>query len=347
MTIMATRSSSLREQIPALYASKLIEEVMNLDADPRPALKAAGLRAAQLGDPQHLIPIPQYLRLLEDLLARTHNEDLGMRVGLSTTLVEHGMQGYAVLSSVNLGEALKRITRYIHLTGSLLNLVLDTTKRKPVLTLAPRRNWVLSEAATRYLTEEFIANLYQVGKALEIKPGWFAGISLSYPRPAYASRYARRMACPVTYNCVENAIVFKSECYELPMPLAGIQASTMCETVCDLLLKDIKDNAGISSKIHRLLAYSPGEVLTMKRVAEELNTSVRSLRRHLLIEATTYREIVTEFRFALAGGYLRQTKLPASEIAILLGYTEPVNFYRAFRKYYSTSCKKFRYMHQK
>ena len=68
-------------------------------------------------------------------------------------------------------------------------------------------------------------------------------------------------------------------------------------------------------------------------MAEKMDMSVRTLRRRLSSEGSSYRELLDEIRYGLAREYLAETLLPMEEIAELLGYTEPGNFSHAFRRW--------------
>ena len=328
--------------MPALYLAKLIDVLNERGTSTRGFLRKAGIRDQELRDPEQLIYIPRYITLLEAVLAETDIPGLGLHVGQRTTLLEHGILGYAQLSSVNLREALQRGTRYIHLTGCLLVLNLFEDAAETRMSISARPDWPLSSEAMCYLTEEFIGNLQQIGEALGIKSQWFAEITLAYPEPEYSHIYFEQLGCPASFGQNETAIKFLPDALEQRIEFANGQISAMCEIECEILLRDIRLNAGLTAKIHRLLMFSPGKIPTMEEAAKTLNTSIRTLRRHLRSENTTYQDVVSEFRMALGKNYLKRTALPATEIAHLVGYSEPVNFYRAFKQHFAISTKEFR-----
>jgi len=53
-------------------------------------------------------------------------------------------------------------------------------------------------------------------------------------------------------------------------------------------------------------------------------------------------ELLDEVRKATAGRYLDRSELAISEIAYLLGYSEPAAFHRAFKRWYATTPEHFR-----
>ena len=59
--------------------------------------------------------------------------------------------------------------------------------------------------------------------------------------------------------------------------------------------------------------------------------SVRSLQRYFSDIGGTFSDFVSEIRAALAQDYLSQDVLPITEVAFLLGYSNPASFSRAFK----------------
>jgi AraC-like DNA-binding protein len=82
-----------------------------------------------------------------------------------------------------------------------------------------------------------------------------------------------------------------------------------------------------------LLEALPSGLVTMDAVASKLAVSRRTLQRRLANEGTSFVDLVRATRESLARHYLQRTDLPMSEIAFLLGFSEPRSFYRAFREW--------------
>jgi AraC-like DNA-binding protein len=70
--------------------------------------------------------------------------------------------------------------------------------------------------------------------------------------------------------------------------------------------------------------------------------SARTLRRRLREEGVSFREVLADVRKSLALDYLERSTLSVAEIANLLGYEEPANFHRAFRKWTSEGPGRYR-----
>jgi AraC-like DNA-binding protein len=107
----------------------------------------------------------------------------------------------------------------------------------------------------------------------------------------------------------------------------------MCEQQCEALLASLDVQDGLLTRVRRLLLARPGDFPDLESAASALHTSGRSLRRHLAQMGTSYQQVLDDVRKRLALQYLTTTHLPLYEISHLLGFSDPSNFRRAFRKW--------------
>ena len=77
-------------------------------------------------------------------------------------------------------------------------------------------------------------------------------------------------------------------------------------------------------------------------VAEACCVSVRTLQRHLAEIGLSYRQLTNDTRIAIAANWLKTEDVPIAEIAYNLGYSDPSNFTRAFRRQTGISPQEFR-----
>ncbi|MDS9469630.1 helix-turn-helix transcriptional regulator [Paracoccus sp. MBLB3053] len=100
---------------------------------------------------------------------------------------------------------------------------------------------------------------------------------------------------------------------------------------------------GDSSELQQLMAeLVMSGPLSLERVARHVGTSPRSLQRHLASRSLAFRSLVDTVRLQAASTLLRQTDLPAQEIAGRLGYSTPSNFSRAFVRWTGQTPRQFR-----
>ena len=72
---------------------------------------------------------------------------------------------------------------------------------------------------------------------------------------------------------------------------------------------------------------------TCATVAERLYMSESTLQRRLAAEGVRYQSLLDQVRYKLAVEYLQKTRLPISEIALLLGYGNPGKLRRTFKRW--------------
>ncbi len=77
----------------------------------------------------------------------------------------------------------------------------------------------------------------------------------------------------------------------------------------------------------------------------ELNLSLRSLQRKLAPSGTTFSEVLNQVRNEMACHYLNSTKHQVITIAYLLGFSDPSNFSRAFKRWNGESPYHYRQKH--
>lgn len=82
--------------------------------------------------------------------------------------------------------------------------------------------------------------------------------------------------------------------------------------------------------------------LTVSQTAELSGVSVRSFQRRLADEGESFAQLARQARIELAKDLLSNTDRSLTEIASELGYTEPQNFFRAFKRWTGQTAQQFR-----
>ncbi len=75
-----------------------------------------------------------------------------------------------------------------------------------------------------------------------------------------------------------------------------------------------------------------------------LQISLWTLQRHLRAEGTGYKELLEQTRRDLAARYVKESHLSVGEITFLLGFSEPANFARAFKRWHGNTPTGYRAM---
>lgn len=91
----------------------------------------------------------------------------------------------------------------------------------------------------------------------------------------------------------------------------------------------------------RLIHAMDGGDTSIEAIAKQLGLSGRSLQRRLAEEGTRYNDVLGSVREEFAKRYLARGTVSASEVAYLLGFTEPPAFFKAFKRWTGMTPREF------
>ncbi len=118
----------------------------------------------------------------------------------------------------------------------------------------------------------------------------------------------------------------------LPMadPAALRRAREHCERELALLDAGRRD---ICARVRLELERQEQRFPNLEEVAARLHLSSRSLKRHLHDAGTSFRQLLGQARQRQALRLLRRPEVSLQRIALYLGYSDPTNFTRAFKRW--------------
>jgi AraC-like DNA-binding protein len=108
-------------------------------------------------------------------------------------------------------------------------------------------------------------------------------------------------------------------------------------------LKSLYAQDNYAAQVRRMLAelLAAGEA-NADAACRRLKLSRRTLQRRLKAEKTSFQKVLKETRAVLAVNYLRDRRLKALEVAMLLGYSSISSFTTAFKSWYDMPPAKYR-----
>ncbi len=301
------------------YLATLQDELARRGIDPAALLPA--------GPPADVTPL-ELAALCQRALTLTGDPAFGLHYGLRLNLASHGILGYALMSARNGDQLLSLLVRYAQLAVPDVELERVLQGERVLLTCRPNAN-----LSPRYLFVELIvATLVAAARSLFQRPIPGAEAWFDYPAPAHADAYGA-LRLPVRFSQRRCALVCDRRFLDMEITSANPALAELCSRQCEALLRTMRKRAGVADAVRRALLNAAGEFPDVAELARRLAMSERTLRRRLAAEGTSYRAITDEVREALARRYLTTTSLPVTEIAALLGYDDPANFRRAFRRW--------------
>jgi AraC-like DNA-binding protein len=310
--------------------------------EPARLLAGTGLTEQDLHDPTRRITVRQALQYIRNTITLAAEPD--WYLAWAGTLADHfhGPISIALVSAPTLGDGLDAFLRYfpgrvpyLHMQGSSvgdthvceLTPLIELDEEKPVLIETPL-----------VVLLQHLHTVYGVDLAE-------ARIELDYPPTPHAASYPRYFRSPVQFSAHRNVLVVPSAWRALrnldyhestwSHALARCEATSSSERTTLGAVRDYLGNAFEIANRRRALP-------TLDEVAAHLHVTPRTLIRRLRSLGTTYQDIMDGFLRVRAAELLANDRTKIKEVAAALGFHNPANFGKAFKRWYGVSPGGFR-----
>ena len=332
--------------LPAAYGLFFLTLMHDRGHDEASVLAGTGLTRAQLEDPAGRISSTQYLQLLGNLRALSGDPALCYELGLRSQLTKHGFVGFGIMSCATLRDAIALGQRYLQGRVPLFrcSLALDgetcVVDLEETLPLGDLRDFVLSFVAVELCC--LFGRLDGNGRP---PSAWRSEIRLPFPEPPWQSDWQNRLP-PLRFDQPTCQIRFPARELDKPFATANPVAAEMAIAQCELELAALRQPGdGVREQVLRQLVCQDGRYPDLATVARQLCQSDRTLKRRLLAEGLSFQGLLDQVREADSRRLLANPRLPIEQVAAAVGYRDPANFTRAFRKWTGLSPRAWRQQH--
>jgi AraC-like DNA-binding protein len=303
----------------------------------------AGLDHYRLRDPLARFPYPSVVRLWQLATAACGDPAFGLRVASfwhPTTLYA---LGYAWLASTNLDEAFACAARYTRMVNTAASGVIQVEKTSASYrVLLDASHIKLQQEPAEEAADAAVAMLVRMCRAAYGEHFDPLRVSLRHADYDCAQLYHEEFRCPVEFAAAGNAIWLEPDTVFEPLATANPELVRINDAIVTDYLARL-DRADIVMRVRaRLIEHLPSGGAEEARIADELNLSLRSLQRKLKEQGVSFSQLLEETRRELGRNYVRDSQHSINEIAYLLGFTEPGNFSRAFRRWYGKTPSEYR-----
>ncbi len=155
------------ELIPVAYAAALLELVEALGVPRGQLFAEARVRPEVLDNPQGRLSFVDFSLLASCALLRCDEPALGLLLGQRLNVSTHGILGYAVLASANLGQAIQFALKYYRVLG--LSYELELVELEQRVELRARESMPLA-GLSRFAAEGLLASLFSIARFLLGEP---------------------------------------------------------------------------------------------------------------------------------------------------------------------------------
>ncbi|MES2257669.1 MAG: AraC family transcriptional regulator ligand-binding domain-containing protein [Pseudomonadota bacterium] len=291
--------------------------------------------------PESLLSGAQELAIYANIQRLLHPGAAGLEVGSRINVNAIGMMGGLLRNSRNVGHAGYLLRRFHPLTNRWFTSELigavspgkTVVRYRPVAELGELYR-LLIDISVRG-TQQLLIEIFG-----EAAGAYVSEVTFGYPAPKDAQRYETELGCPVHFGNEFTLVSFDNEIGK--MLNAG--HSNFNYHVFHQQCRDAAFRFGPTSWRERTLNIlaSLDHYPSAEAMAEKLNCSERSLRRHFSNEGVQYSELIDKVRFDRAAYLLAHSTDSVKKISYQLAYSEPQAFGRAFFRWSGLTPTQFR-----
>ncbi|WP_327139544.1 MULTISPECIES: AraC family transcriptional regulator [unclassified Nocardia] len=287
-----------------------------------------GIKESDLTEPAAEIELEQEFELMANILAGTDDEPgLGLLAGMQCHPTSLGIWGFAISTSPNLRHALEIGLRYVDLSFTAALHRLD--KRGADVAIL-RDDSMVPPGIRRFALERDLVAIGTVQQ--DLLPMRLPAVRLEVPlerHPMYETVFAMLGVSDMTFGAPKLVLTLQASSLELKLPQANPASMKIFEEQCAQIVQQRQQRGGISGQVRELLIHRQG-MADQSDIAADLGLSVRTLRRRLADDGTTFRELSGE-TVGLLAEELLTAGLTVESVACRLGYASVSAFGSAFR----------------
>ncbi|GAB2520803.1 AraC family transcriptional regulator [Nocardia heshunensis] len=291
-------------------------------------LAGTGLQEDDLEDPGRELDIAQEFQVVANILAAIGDEPgFGLLAGFSVRAPMLGGLGLAMTSCSTVREMVELWVRYSELSFAYTRFGMTDAGDTVLVTLDAA---TAPEPLRRFAIERDLAAVRTIQRDLLTWDILVHRLELTFPyAPVYEAVGTLLGVRDIHFDRPANVLTLDAADLRRPMPHANPVLRKQYEQLCEETVARRRARTGLSGQVRALLVRG-GRTVDQSMVADELHMSVRTLRRRLAEEGTTFRELACETTGILAEELLT-AGFTVDAIATRLGYTSTSAFATAFR----------------
>jgi AraC-like DNA-binding protein len=319
----------------------IAETFKSYGVDYRQLFRQTGMDPAHLSDKNSRFDFFSVTRLWDLALEKTQDPCFGL------VLVNHWHPtslhalGFSWMASPSLKDAFERLQRYIRIVNNAAAVDITTQNFVTRIIIRSAAEPLNSSIASMDAALAVLLHMCRLNYGRELVPVRIRTMRPE-PPPDCLDRFNAYYRAPIEFSCGENAIDFKSEVLEKHLPASNIDLARANDKIIDEYLSHL-DGVSIAIRTRvKITELLPSGSVTEEKIASLLNLSVRSMQRKLKEEGASFKELLNQTRQELADQYIENSWLSINEITYLLGFSDPANFSRAFKRWHGVSPSRYR-----
>ena len=296
-----------------------------------PLLTKAGLSIEQIEDFSVRVKAQSQIKLVQLAADALQDDLLGFHLARDYDLREIGLFYYVLASSEVLNDALHKAARYSGIVNEGVSLKFRAG-RESVIALDYTG---VERRSDCHQMEFWLLSLVRICRQLTNRRLMPSRIRLVHHRKKTPAEFRSLLGCEIEFGSEVDEVVFPAAATLMPIGSADSYLNELLTKYCDEALAHRSPaRSALRPSVENAMApLLPHGKANAVEIARRIGMSHRTLARRLSDEGLTFSEIAEEMKQDLARHYLKDSDLPISQIAWLLGYREVSAFTHAYKRW--------------
>jgi len=297
--------------------------------DPAPLFSDEGIQVQLPIDPGTRLSYEKIDRIRARAVDMSGDEAFGLRAASVYLPSQMGALGYAWHASLTLRRAYMRLERFVRVINDRARVQMEDRDGHMVVTLgvdAP------SECASAR-DDGAMALITKMSRIIIGDHFRLQCVNFKHEPPKDIKPYFEFFGCELNFAQAENQLLIPSSIADETLTGANPELALLNDKVVTRRLAQI-DKDDIVARVQSILIDQlPLGTISDDTVAAAMHMSVRTMHRKLTEVDSSFRSLLAEMRRDLAEAYILDNSLTLTEISLLLGFSEPSSFSRAFKSW--------------
>lgn len=301
--------------------------------DPAPLFAEENIKIQLPIDPCLRLPYEKIDRLRAKAVSICGDEAFGLRSAEAYTPSQLGALGYAMLASLTLRKACLRLERFIRVVND--KALVRITDQDGCMVV--RLGLEVGSACEFARDDGALALVTKMCRMISGDQFRLQGVHFKHAPPRDIRPYFEYFGCELKFDQPDNELLIPLQWADKKLIGANPELAMLNDQVVAKRLARI-DRSNIIARVRAaLMDQLPHGGVSDDTVADALHMSVRTMHRKLLEKNSNFRKVLVEMRQELAEQYILDNSLTLTEISLLLGFSEPSSFSRAFKNWTGTT----------
>lgn len=297
--------------------------------DPEPLFASEGISIQLPIDPSMRLSYEKIDRIRTKAAALSGDEAFGVKSASVYAVSQLGALGYAWQASLTLRKACARLERFIRVVNDKAVVLVEDVDDCMVVTL--RLNVPSDNESVR--DDGALATITRMCRLICGDHFRLSAVNFKHLEPRDIKPYFEYFACQLNFDQADNQLLIPLSIADELLIGANPELALLNDQVITRRLALLDRNDIVARVQSALMEQLPHGNISDDSVATTLHMSVRTMHRKLTEVDQNFRTLLVEMRRNLAELYIMDNSLTLTEISMLLGFSEPSSFSRAYKSW--------------